>query len=279
MADYAATVDPMTFRLLAAVASAADATGTPWMIAGASARIILLEQVYGLQPGRATEDLDFAVLVQDWAHFERLSDHICRDDRFGRDPKQAQRIRHREGGFLDLVPFGGVEAGDRSIAWPPDGDIVMSVAGFKEAFGDAIPVLVNGTIAAPVASPAGLFLLKLVAWAGRGLHAPNRDAADLAYLLRHASDIIGLDVLYDRYLPEVQAVDYDVQFAAARVLGQRVATLAKPALHTKLYDLLAPLDRDGADAALVGAVARHLEASEEHVLELFRQLKQGIDSV
>lgn len=98
MPDYAATVDPVTFALLEAVAKAADVVDTRWVVTGASARLMLLEHVYGLPPGRATEDVDFAVNVQDWAHYETLAKRICQDTRFTQDPKQAQRIRHRDGG-------------------------------------------------------------------------------------------------------------------------------------------------------------------------------------
>ena len=34
--------------------------------------------------------------------------------------------------IVDLIPFGGVEREDRTIAWPPEEDFVMRVAGFSQ---------------------------------------------------------------------------------------------------------------------------------------------------
>jgi len=42
---------------------------------------------------------------------------------------------------VDLIPFGGLENADGTISWPPDGDTVMSVLGFKEALEASIDVL------------------------------------------------------------------------------------------------------------------------------------------
>lgn len=36
---------------------------------GAMARIILLEKVYGLPVSRASRDIDFAVVVENWKYF------------------------------------------------------------------------------------------------------------------------------------------------------------------------------------------------------------------
>lgn len=132
MAEHAAAaeVDAVTFALLNAVAKAAKATDVHWMVTGAWGRVLLLETVYGLPAGRATEDVDFAVMVESWPHYDRLVAGICRDPEFVQDPKQTQRIRYRTEFYLDLVPFGGVESDTQHIAWPPQGDFVMSVAGF-----------------------------------------------------------------------------------------------------------------------------------------------------
>ncbi|SCZ68372.1 hypothetical protein [Thiohalomonas denitrificans] len=89
MAEHTATVDEMIFALLAAVSNAAEPAGIPWMVTGASGRVLLLESVYGLPEGRATEDVDFVVMVQDWGQYGDLVGGICRDSEFCRDPKQT----------------------------------------------------------------------------------------------------------------------------------------------------------------------------------------------
>ncbi len=50
----------------------AAATGSPVMLVGAIARDLLLLHAHGIDTVRATNDLDVAVAVPDWATFERL---------------------------------------------------------------------------------------------------------------------------------------------------------------------------------------------------------------
>jgi predicted nucleotidyltransferase len=44
----------------------------PFFLAGASARDMVLVNLWGQTPGRATVDIDFAFAVNDWAEFEHL---------------------------------------------------------------------------------------------------------------------------------------------------------------------------------------------------------------
>jgi len=165
--DYRARIEDRTFVLLTAVASAASELQIGWLIAGAAGRVLLLEEVYKLPPGRATEDVDYGVMVDSWDHYQALVERICKDERVYKDRKQTQRLHFSDYGIIDLVPFGGVESDGNVIRWPPDGDFVMSVAGFQEAYDNAVQVLVNDTLMVRVVSPVGLLLLKLVAWGER----------------------------------------------------------------------------------------------------------------
>lgn len=57
---------------------------------------------------------------------------------------------------LDLVPFGELEAPEGTIAWPPRGDFVMNVLGFRAAVDTAIDIDVGEGVVVPViASTAG----------------------------------------------------------------------------------------------------------------------------
>lgn len=263
MAERVAKVDAVTFALLNEVAKAAEATGVHWMVTGAWGRVLLLETVYGLPVGLATEDVDFAVMVDSWPHYDRLVAGICRDPEFTEDPKQAQRIRYRTEYYLDLVPFGGVESDTQRIVWPPQGDFVMSVAGFRDALADAVPVWVNDSLLVPVASPVGLLLLKLLAWNDRRDEKPGRDAADIAYVLRHAVMLISEGVLFEEHLALVSELEYDIDLAAAYVLGGQVRGLVSAKTQEQLEAILAPLVAEGEDAALVRDVTARMPG-EDH---------------
>ncbi len=109
MADPRVHIESSTFVLLNAVASAASELQIRWVITGAMGRVLLLEEVYELPPGRATRDVDFGVMVESWDHYQALIRRICEDGRFHQDGKQTQRL-NSDYGSIDLVPFGGIEA-------------------------------------------------------------------------------------------------------------------------------------------------------------------------
>lgn len=279
MAEQAAKVDAVTFALLNAVAKAAEATDVRWIVTGAWGRVLLLETVYGLPAGRATEDVDFAVMVESWSHYDRLVAGICRDPEFAEDPKQSQRIRYRAEFYLDLVPFGGVESDTQHIAWPPQGDFVMSVAGFRDALADAVPVRVNDRLLVPVASPVSLLLLKLLAWNERRDRNPGRDAADIAYVLRHAVSLITEPVLFEEHLALVSGLEYDIDLAAAYVLGGRVRGLTSAKTQEQLMAILASLASEGDDALLVRDVTASMPGEDHARVEArLMQLKVGFEA-
>jgi len=179
-------------RLLSAVGRVAD---TPILLLGAAARDLLLVHVHGVDVRRATEDTDLAVAVPNWDAFLRVRDGLVQLKAF-----KAANLPHRfwfEGQRLDIVPFGGVERSDRSIAWPPDGNEVMNVAGLSEALATAVRVRLPGPVTAPVTSLPAMSLLKTWAWHDRRYTTPGKDASDLWLLLQHYRDAGIEDRLYD----------------------------------------------------------------------------------
>ncbi len=159
-------VDRKTFALLETTAKVTEELGIEWMVTGAGGRVLLLEGVYGLPHGRATQDVDIGIMVASWDHYQALIDRLREDGRFQPDSKQQQRLHFQGESMLDLVPFGEIETEDRIIRWPPDKDFIMNVIGFREAYADVVDVMIDG-LKVPVISPVGLVLLKLVAWSDR----------------------------------------------------------------------------------------------------------------
>lgn len=131
-------VDSKTFALLETTAKVTGELGIEWMVTGAGGRVLLLEGVYGLPHGRATQDIDLGIMVASWDHYHALIDRLRGDERFQPDPKQQQRLLFQGESMLDLVPFGEVETEDRIIRWPPGEDFVMNVIGFREAYTDTV---------------------------------------------------------------------------------------------------------------------------------------------
>lgn len=270
-----AHLDARTQKLIFAVASAAEVLRIKWMVTGAAGRVLLLESVYGLPRGRATQDVDLGVMVANWDQYRALVERICRDVDFRPDPKQRQRLMFRDNGLLDLVPFGGIESSDRTIRWPPENDFAMSVMGFREAYAEAVEVDADGVIV-PIVSPVGLMLLKFVAWTQRRYTQPKKDAADMAYLLRHFGTILTEKVLFDEHYAVIEAASYDMDIATCRVLGKMMATMAASDTRTFVLNLLNSELKEEADSALVREIAEHMAAAgEERTYHLLDSLRAG----
>jgi predicted nucleotidyltransferase len=222
-------VDPTTIRVLRAIHYVASALNCPFFVAGATARDLMLVNVYGLRPGRATRDIDLGIAVESWDQFQGLKERMIATGEFGGDSKAQQRLVYtdRADGFsipVDLIPFRGVASANQMIAWPPARDVVLNVAGFEEAWASSLSVEVEDGFTVRVASVPGLTLLKLIAWADRGVQT-NKDAADLYRLLATYSEAGNFDRLYDQELALLEAVGFDLELAGAELLGRDVCRI------------------------------------------------------
>jgi predicted nucleotidyltransferase len=256
-------VDPATIRVLRAINYVASALNCPFFVAGATARDLMLVNVYGLRPGRATRDIDLGIAVESWDQFQGLKERMIATGEFGGDSKAQQRLFYtdRADGFsipVDLIPFRGVASANQMIAWPPARDVVLNVAGFEEAWASSLPVEVEDDFTVRVASVPGLTLLKLIAWEDRGVQT-NKDAADLYRLLATYSEAGNFDRLYDQELALLEAVGFDLEIAGAELLGRDVARICPaPTLQQARASLTSPRVLD----QLVGQMLQASSRSE-----------------
>lgn len=87
---------------------AANRLGLPVFVVGAVARIILLENVHGLNAGRATTDVDFAFALDAWTQFHAIKTSLLENPRFTASAQLAHRVYFHAPGFahpctIDLV--------------------------------------------------------------------------------------------------------------------------------------------------------------------------------
>ena len=217
-------LDPGLSDVLRRIATACQNRGVPYLLTGAMAREILLVQVHGLPPGRATRDVDFGVLVDTWESFETLKASLVATGDFASDPGVQHRLHTVPGRIdlkmpVDIVPFGGVETPSGTVSWPPNGDVVMDVRGYEAAYYHAIQVEVRQGLVIPLPTAQGIAVMKILAWKDRGSATQGRDAIDFVEILERAEDIIGLDALYDEHMQLVEAMGGDLRLAAAGALG------------------------------------------------------------
>lgn len=222
-------IDGIVVDIIREVHEAATALGIRYFLVGATAREIILRGVFGLPSGRRSADVDFGIASKDWAEFERLQAALVATGRFEKSDRIKQRAYYRLSEshrvMVDLIPFGGVEEPNGTLAWPPDKDTVLNVAGFADGLASAVTVEIADGLCVPVASVAGLAILKLLAWAGRR-NETNQDAADLFKILKDYASAGNEERLYSDEQAMLEAANFDVDIAGAQLLGADVARLA-----------------------------------------------------
>lgn len=135
--------------------------------------------------------------------------------------EQSHRLNFGDGHGaypLDLVPFHGVER-DGEIAWPPTGDFVMNVAGYRDAYDSALEVEIAPGFIVKIVSLPAMAILKILAWNDR----PERDkhATDVLLILRNYHQTGQFDRLYDDdNIALLEKHGYDLELAGAALLGR-----------------------------------------------------------
>lgn len=209
-----------------------------FLVVGAMARDLVLVHGFGSTIERGTRDVDFGINVASWEDFDTLKAQLI-EQGFEQDQQKAHRLTRSDSQDLpweiDIVPFGGIAAHDSTISWPPDQAVVMSVLGFTEAMENAFSVQISDDpeMTIPVASPAGVAILKLVAWVEREAEVKPKDAMDLAYLIESYTKIPEIfAAVYEEGCMEAQ--DWDETKASAMKLGRDACAIALPPTKTFL---------------------------------------------
>lgn len=231
-------IDAITIRVLATFDQVARSLSVPYLLVGATARDMVLHHGYGIRNERATSDIDMAIQVQDWGMFHAVRSELLL---VGYKPgKEKQRLYSPDEMPIDIVPFGGVEDPAMKIAWPPEDDWVMNMMGFTEAHSQAQQVIIQEEpfLAVPIAMPAGIALLKLVAWTDRVVEKRKKDAQDFFYVLSHYESMPEIHARCYSDAEIMEQYGWDTRLAGAHFLGIDTSTIAKPATHQHITALL-----------------------------------------
>ncbi|MGH8829787.1 MAG: nucleotidyl transferase AbiEii/AbiGii toxin family protein, partial [Polaromonas sp.] len=226
---------------------AADQQGAAFFLMGAAARDVMLLHAHGIDTRRKTEDMDFGVMVADWPTFEALREALIAGGEFVAISNDAtHKLRHRSGHPLDIVPFGGIERADRTLAWPPDEHTVFDCFGMREAMQAGQQVLLPEEVMVRVAGIPALALLKITAWQDRKKSFPGRDAPDLMLYLRHYLDCDNMDHAAAEHADLFEVDDYEHEATSARLLGRDLLSIIdKPAIRRVVEILKPEADENG----------------------------------
>jgi predicted nucleotidyltransferase len=258
-------------RVIADLQTAADLIGVRPLIVGAFARDLQLAYAHQIPVVRQTEDIDFALALDGWSAFEQLRTMLVASGRFA---ETAATHRLRYGALpIDLVPFGLVERADRTIAWPPQGDVVMDVFGLEESQRVAMDVLLPAGVRARTVTLPALALLKLVCWQDRHVRWPRKDATDLQLIIASYLRAGNEARLWDEFVHWTQETDFDYDAAGARMLGHDIARLLDAAGRERVTALLERQSRIEEPGALSVEMNSH---NPERAIRILLSLRQGL---
>ncbi|MFN9473954.1 MAG: nucleotidyl transferase AbiEii/AbiGii toxin family protein [Acidovorax sp.] len=218
---------------------AATEQSIEYFVGGALARDILLHHVFGGAIERATLDVDIGVYLRDWEEFNKLRVRLIETGRFFALEGSPHRLHFaRQGGVpLDLIPFGEVADEGQHIAWPPNRDVVLNVAGFEDAQQFAVPVDLGEGMRTRVCSLPSLAVLKLLAWKDRHT-ASRKDATDFLLIAQRYADAGNEDRLYEAEIEVLAKAEHDMELAGATLLGKDAAKTCRPATAQQVRAIL-----------------------------------------
>ena len=276
--DISAKVDSALQGFFADLELVARDSGSAFFVIGATARDMILTHGYGIAPRRLTEDIDIGVHVESWDTFNSLKVRLVAAGCFV-ETGAPQRLRHKGGIPVDLVPFGSIETPENTIAWPPDQAIQMNVIGFQDAMRHSCLVRFNDVpvLDVPFATLAGLAMLKIAAWPDRGA-INHKDASDLAFIMQVYLDAGNHERVYDEH-DDLLEGDFDYEVAGARLLGRDIASIAGRVTRKHLLNILDTETGEQQQYRLVEAMVAALpdaENSFERHLHQLESLRTGI---
>lgn len=245
------------------------------------ARDLILSHVFGKDTGRATRDVDLGICIDEWSELDSLKGRLTLGGYFTEQRQVAHRLIYRSPGRkhgipLDLLPYGSIERADSTIAWPPDMDVVLNVAGFSEARRSAVLVEIAPAFAVSVTSLPSLAVLKLIAWRDRNLSSA-KDASDFLLIARHYHDAGNVDRLYDVDSALLQETAFDPELAGAMLLGKDAAAICLPGTARRIVVILtdAQLRQRLLDQILRTALAEGDDAGSSRAQRLLDAFYRG----
>ena len=279
--DLSEKIDPSIVEILQTIADVAGQNKIRFFVVGAWARDMILSQGHGLQSTRMTEDLDLGVQVSDWNQYQQLVDGLIATENFRANDRQGQRINYKDGFPVDIIPFGSLSDKNNDIGWPPDHEVKMNVMGFDEAYLHAQLVRLRDKpkLDIQIATPAGLTLLKLIAWRTGNPQRKQKDAVDLAFIVSKYTDAGNVDRLYNDFGEVLKKYDFDAELAGAYLLGLDISKIGKLTTLNLVIETLNQETGEDSNFDLIHDMRKNRMDAEElfdETLNALTALKEGV---
>jgi predicted nucleotidyltransferase len=269
-------IDPVLVDILRLVHQEASSRDMIYFVIGATARDILLHHCHAIRSFRQTRDLDIGIEIAGWTEFQQLSEALIATGRFTAD-REPYRLMY--GRFpVDIVPYGGVSPDNRTISWPPDHQVVISIMGFQEAYDYGITVRLSNDPLLDIKIPTipGMIMMKLISWNDR-YPLRSKDAEDILFLMDNYAEAGNLDRLYEDEVELLQAEGFDQTLAGISLLGCDLASVTTAETGGLIKSILAVETDDNGRLRLAQDMTHGTGQGERvgEIIEKLKKLQQG----
>ena len=180
------------------------------------------------EPPRATEDIDFAVLIGNKDKYEELLDYFVTGNAFQRTD-QPYRLQCEDGKLVDFLPFGDIESQNRTVRIGDRNIVELFTIGLMENAEFSDKFIIDEDVELKVTSLYSICILKFVAWNDRS-HQRQKDLKDINYILDNYAIIYNEEIFKD-HLDLIE--DGWQDWLGARLLGRHMTKTLSSKIELK----------------------------------------------
>lgn len=276
--DISGKIDQPRLEIFRAINDAANKVNAAFFIVGATARDIILEQIYSKKVYRATNDIDLGIRVNTWEDYEKITAELTKNTKIKADERVEHRFLYNGVYPIDIVPFGKIASAHGKFKWPQS-DNEFTILGFDEAYENSDQVLLSNDpeLIISFASPESLAMLKIISWDER-YPGRSRDATDLVLLIETYIEAGNEDRLANEESDLLK--DFDFTMTGARLMGRDIARTANEQTITYLLNILNNETGEQKEYRLVTDMMSEERIQEdakfEKYMSMLENLKAGI---
>jgi predicted nucleotidyltransferase len=137
--------------------------GVDYYVVGAFARDVWFT-IHEIKERRSTRDIDIAILIATEEQFMNLKSHLITHEEFTEIGSSRFTLLHQSRIQIDLLPFGAVEAVDRTVKFKGIDWTTISTQGLEEVYRASQSIEIRQGNTFKVSTLPGLIILKLIAW-------------------------------------------------------------------------------------------------------------------
>lgn len=248
-----------------------------YYLIGATARDVWISGIHFKRPGRATKDVDFAVLINDKGVYEQLKAYLIKEKGFQPRVENAFVLIYKERMQVDLLPFGAIEDEKRNVTVEGTGYTTVHVPGFAEIYSAGLPEMeLEGKHQFKFCTLPGIVILKLLAWDDR---PENRrgDIIDISDILHHYFSMHDNEI-WENHFDLFANDNSNLLHVAARVMGREMRKIVvKNDVLFRHIDGILERNTADVDHCYIGAImTAYFKNTVQENMTMISEIRKGL---